>query len=108
MVSHPETGSDSPIGLNRDRGRDKFSGISGTLLFSELFGDLCDMSNQIAEDLIICASHSLYRSNPIPRPLIGVSSSILQDFICLVRSFLHYAPPVKASITILVASLRPL
>ena len=27
MVSHPETGSDSPIGLDRDRGRDKFSGI---------------------------------------------------------------------------------
>ena len=22
MVSHPETGSDSPIGSNRDRGRD--------------------------------------------------------------------------------------
>ena len=22
MVSHPETGSDSPIGPNRDRGRD--------------------------------------------------------------------------------------
>ena len=22
MVSHPETGSDSPIGLDRDRGRD--------------------------------------------------------------------------------------
>ena len=27
MVSHPETGSDSPIRLDRDRGRDKFSGI---------------------------------------------------------------------------------
>ena len=27
MVSHPETGSDSPIGSDRDRGRDKFSGI---------------------------------------------------------------------------------
>ena len=24
MVSHPETSSDSPIGLDRDRGRDKF------------------------------------------------------------------------------------
>ena len=23
MVSHPETGSDSPIGSNRDQGRDK-------------------------------------------------------------------------------------
>ena len=23
MVSHPENGSDSPIGSNRDRGRDK-------------------------------------------------------------------------------------
>ena len=23
MVSHPETGSDSPIGFDRDRGRDK-------------------------------------------------------------------------------------
>ena len=23
MVSHPETGSDSPIGSDRDRGRDK-------------------------------------------------------------------------------------
>ena len=27
MVSHPETGSYSPIGSDRDRGRDKFSGI---------------------------------------------------------------------------------
>ena len=25
MVSHPETGSDSPIGSDRDRGRDKYS-----------------------------------------------------------------------------------
>ena len=25
MVSHPENGSDSPIGSNRDRGRDKSS-----------------------------------------------------------------------------------
>ena len=28
MVSHPENGSDSPIGLDRDRGRDKGSGFS--------------------------------------------------------------------------------
>ena len=27
MVSHPETGSDSTIGSDRDRGRDKLSGI---------------------------------------------------------------------------------
>ena len=27
MVSHPETGSDSPIGSDLDRGRDKLSGI---------------------------------------------------------------------------------
>ena len=27
MFSHPETGSDSPIGSDQDRGRDKFSGI---------------------------------------------------------------------------------
>ena len=27
MASHPETGSESPIGSGRDRGRDKFSGI---------------------------------------------------------------------------------
>ena len=27
MVSHPETGSDSPIESDRDRGRDKLSGI---------------------------------------------------------------------------------
>ena len=27
MVSHPETGSDSPIGSDRDRGHDMFSGI---------------------------------------------------------------------------------
>ena len=25
MVSHPETGSDSPIGSDRDRGRDRLS-----------------------------------------------------------------------------------
>ena len=27
MVSHPETGSDSPIGSDQYRGRDMFSGI---------------------------------------------------------------------------------
>ena len=27
MVSHPETGLDSPIGSDRESGRDKFSGI---------------------------------------------------------------------------------
>ena len=27
MVSHPETGSNSPIGSDRESGRDKFSGI---------------------------------------------------------------------------------
>ena len=26
MVSHPETGSDSPIGSDRDRGRDRANG----------------------------------------------------------------------------------
>ena len=31
MVSHPETGSDSPIGSDRDRGRDKFSGIRASV-----------------------------------------------------------------------------
>ena len=35
MVSHPETGSDSPIGSNQDRGRDKFSNsilkVSGSI-----------------------------------------------------------------------------
>ena len=31
MVSHPETGSDSPIGLDRDRGRD-----NGTYTYSDL------------------------------------------------------------------------
>ena len=55
----------------------RLNGIYGTLLFSELFSELCDMSNQIAENLVICASHSLYRCNPILRPLIVVSSSIL-------------------------------
>ena len=29
MVSHPENGSDSPIGSDRDRGRDSSSPISG-------------------------------------------------------------------------------
>ena len=28
MVSHPETGSDSPIGSDRDRGRDKRSTVT--------------------------------------------------------------------------------
>ena len=37
MVSHPETGSDSPIGSDRDRGRDKFS--AHTLSF------VCSMSD---------------------------------------------------------------
>ena len=29
MVSHPETGSDSPIGSDRDRGRDNITFIIG-------------------------------------------------------------------------------
>ena len=64
-------------------------GIRGTLLSSQLFSKLCDMSNQIAENLIICAAHSLNWCNPISRPLIGISRSILQDFICLIHSLLH-------------------
>ena len=28
MVSHPENGSDSPIGSDRDRGRDRFDELS--------------------------------------------------------------------------------
>ena len=63
--------------------------IRGTLLSSQLFSNLCDMSNQIAKNLVICATHNLHWCNPISRPLIGISSSILQDFICLVRSLLH-------------------
>ena len=31
MVLHSETGSDSPIGSDQDRGRDSFRGISTTL-----------------------------------------------------------------------------
>ena len=27
MVSHPETGSDSPVGSDRDRGRDSWNGV---------------------------------------------------------------------------------
>ena len=38
MVSHPENGSDSPIGSNRDRGRDRTivisAGFSSKLLAS--------------------------------------------------------------------------
>ena len=64
-------------------------GIRRTLLSSQLFSKLCDMSNQIAENLVIYAAHSLHWCNPISRPLIGISSSILQDFICLVRGLLH-------------------
>ena len=64
-------------------------GIRGTLLSSQLFSKLCDMSNQIAEDLVICAAHGLHWCNLISRPLIGISSSIFQDFICLVRGLLH-------------------
>ena len=30
MVSHPETGSDLPIGSDRDRGRDSFRGLTGS------------------------------------------------------------------------------
>ena len=31
MVSHPETGSDSPIGSDRDRGRDKAISLRSVL-----------------------------------------------------------------------------
>ena len=64
-------------------------GIRGTLLSSQLFSKLCDMSNQIVENLVICAAHSVHWCNPISRPLIGISHRILQDFICLIRSLLH-------------------
>ena len=37
MVSHPETGSDSPIGLDRDRGRDKIEGEKRYLLGIDVF-----------------------------------------------------------------------
>ena len=30
MVSHPENGSDSPIGSDRDRGRDNFGALHCT------------------------------------------------------------------------------
>ena len=52
-------------------------GIRGTLLCSQLFSKLCDMSNKIAKHLVICAAHNLHWCNPISRPLIGISSSIL-------------------------------
>ena len=35
-------------------------GIRGTLLSSQLFSKLCNMSNQITENLVICATHSLH------------------------------------------------
>ena len=64
-------------------------GICGTLLSSQLFSQLCDMSNQIVENLVICAAYGLHWCNPISRPLIGISSSIFQNFICLIRGLLH-------------------
>ena len=63
-------------------------GIRSTLLSSQLFSKLCDMSNQITENLVICAAHRLHWCNPISRPLISISRRILQDFICLVHSLL--------------------
>ena len=33
MVSHPETGSDSPIGSDRDRGRDTYTSLASMLLW---------------------------------------------------------------------------
>ena len=56
---------------------DGLYGIRGTLLSNQLFSKLCDISDQIAENLVICAAHRLYWCNPISRPLIGISSSIL-------------------------------
>ena len=64
-------------------------GIRGTLLSSQLFSKLYDMSNQITENLVICAAYGLHWCNLISRPLIGISSSVFQDFICLVRGLLH-------------------
>ena len=53
------------------------NGIHGTLLSTKLFSKLHNMSNQVTENLVICATHSFHWCNPIPRPLIGVSSSVL-------------------------------
>ena len=40
MVSHPETGSDSPIGSDRDRGRDSLLLRQGSISFQEAYGTL--------------------------------------------------------------------
>ena len=42
MVSHPENGSDSPIGSDRDRGRDKKPGIWFLgAVWIDLLGNCC-------------------------------------------------------------------
>ena len=64
-------------------------GIRGTLLSSQLFSKLCDMSNHIFENLVICAAYGLHWCSLISRLLISISSSVFQDFICLVRGLLH-------------------
>ena len=64
-------------------------GIHGTLLSSQFFSKLCDMSNQIVENLIICAAYDLHWCSLLFRPLIGISSSVFQDFICLVCGLFH-------------------
>ena len=82
-------------------------GICGTLLSSQLFSKLCNMSNQIAEDLVICAAYGLHWCNIFSRPLIGISSNIFQDFICWSVVFFISDPPAEASINVLVAFLLP-
>ena len=64
-------------------------GIPSTLLSSQLFSKLCDMSNQIVENLVICAAYGLHWCSLLSRPLISISGSVFQDFICLVCGLLH-------------------
>ena len=61
----------------------------GTFLSSQLFSKLCDMSNKIVENLVVYVAYGLHWCGLLSRPLIGISSSILQDLICLVCGLLH-------------------
>ena len=67
MVSHPETGSDSPIGSDQDRGRDILS-----LDFKNLSScTSCTFVSQILEKMTLCQLLSLFSLTFAKIPLVS-------------------------------------
>ena len=58
MVSHPETGSDSPIGSDRDQGRDMVEQIKTIIYFFHIWFKIKTI--YLFAKLIACFSNMVY------------------------------------------------